>query len=118
MKKELHIWFGRNMPRQGFLNGDVVESYDGLCRVLKNKDQYREGDIIIHTHNIIFANGRVMEKYEFRLFIHPAIGDMFEITFGKCTNTSREIKPMHRLWHMLLSGEFDTDSCRVVSEDF
>lgn len=118
MRKELHVWFGRNMPRLDFLCGDIVESYDGLCRVLKNKDQYREGDIIIHTHNIIFAHSRIIEYYGFRLFIHPAIGDMFEITFGKCANTSREIKPHHDILKLLLSGEFDTDKCKVVSEDF
>lgn len=111
MKKELHVWFGRNMSRLDYLDGDIIASYDGLCRLLKNKDQCREG-------NVIFANSRVIEKYGFRLFIHPAIGDMFEITFGRCANTDREIKPIHCLWHMLLSGEFDTDTCKVVTEDF
>lgn len=122
MRKELHIWFGRNMPRLDLLDGDIIESYDGLsnmCRVLKNNyDEQQDGDIVIHTHNIIFANGRVIEEYRFRLFIHPAIGDMFEITFGECANTRRELMPYHCLWHMLLCGEFDTDECQVISEDF
>lgn len=127
MSKELHVWFGRSVPRSGFLDGDIIESYDGLsnmCHVTKRMDQYSDGyffipkGVIIHTHNIIFANSRVIEYYGFRLFIHPAIGDMFEITFGRCANTDREIKPIHCLWHMLLSGEFDTDKCKVVTEDF
>lgn len=119
MRKELHVWFGRNTPVLGFPNGAVIESYDSLCRVLKNESQYRgKGNVIIHTHNVIFANSRVIDNYEFRLFIHPAIGDVFEITFGKCLNTSREIQPHHDILKLLLSGEFDTDECKVVSEDF
>jgi len=118
MKKELHVWFGINMPRWSRLDGDVIESYYGLCRVLNNKGQYREGDVIIHTRNIIFANSRMIDKYGFRLFIHPSIGDMFEITFGKCANTSREIGPHHDILKLLLSGEFDTDECQVITEDF
>lgn len=127
MRRELHVWFGCNMPRLDALDGDVIESYDGLsnmCHVLKSADQSSDGyffipkDVIIHTHNIIFANGRVIEHYGFRLFIHPAIGDMFEITFGDCANTSREIMPHHDILKLLLSGEFDTDECKVISEDF
>ena len=127
MRKELHIWFGQSMPKPGIREGDIIESYDGLAnlfRVAKSMDQYSDGhffipkNVIIHTHNIIFANGRIIEEYGFRLFIHPAVGDMFEITFGECANTNREIKPIHCLWHMLLSGVFDTDECNVISEDF
>lgn len=127
MRKELHIWFGRNMFRHGFLDGDIIESYDELStvfRVNKRMDQSSDGyffipkDVIIHTHNVIFAHGRVIEHYGFRLFIHPAIGDMFEITFGKCKNTDREIQPHHDILKLLRSGEFDTDECKVISEDF
>lgn len=127
MRKELHIWFGRNIPRLDFLDGDIIESYDELsntCHIMKSMEQasdeyfYIPKDVIIHTHNIIFANGRIIEEYGFRLFIHPAIGDMFEITFGKCANTSREIGPRHDILKLLLSGEFDTDKCTVISEDF
>lgn len=129
MRRELHVWFGRNMPRLNFLNGngDIIESYDELSntlRVMNSMDRSSDGyffipkDVIIHTHNVMFADGRVIEKYGFRLFIHPAIGDMFEITFGDCANTSREIQPHHDILKLLLSGEFNTDTCRVVSEDF
>lgn len=119
MRKELHVWFGCNTPSLGFPNGAVIESYDRLCQVLKKESQYHgEGNVIVHTHNIIFAHSRVIEGYGFRLFIHPAIGDMFEITFGDCANTSREIKPYHDILKLLLSGEFDADKCTVVSEDF
>jgi hypothetical protein len=127
MRKELHVWFGRNMPRLDFLDGDVIESYDGLSNafcVMKRMDQLSDGnffipkDVIIYTHNVIFAHSRVIEKYGFRLFIHPSIGDMFEITFGKCANTSREIRPHHDILKLLLSGEFNTDECKVSSEDF
>lgn len=122
MRRELHVWFRNNVPRWGF-----VEPYNVLVnmfRVLKSDEQSSDGyffipeGVIIHTHNVIFANSRAIEKYGFRLFIHPSIGDMFEITFGECANTSREIKPHCDILKLLLSGEFDTDTCRVVSEDF
>lgn len=127
MIKDLHVWFGRNMPRSCLLDGDIIESYDELStvfRVNKRMDQLSDGyffiprDIVIRTHNVIFANSRVIEEYGFRLFIHPSIGDMFEITFGECANTSREIQPHHDILKLLLSGEFDTDECKVISEDF
>lgn len=127
MRRELHVWFGRNMPGLAVIDGDIIEPYDGLSnmfRVIKSNDQSCDGyffipkDVIIHTHNVIFAHSRIIEKYGFRLFIHPAIGDMFEITFGECANTSREIKPHHDVLKLLLSGEFDTDKCKVITEDF
>lgn len=127
MRKELHVWFGCNMPRSAFLDCDVIESYDELSNtfcVTKRMDRLSDGcffisrDVIIHTHNVIFANSRIIEEYGFRLFIHPAIGDTFEITFGECANTSREIKPHHDILKLLLSGEFNTDECKVISEDF
>lgn len=119
MKRELHVWFGHDTPSLGFPNGAVIESYNCLCYVLKKESQYHgEDNSIIHTHNIIFAHSRVIEHYGFRLFIHPAIGDMFEITFGECANTSREIMPHHDILKLLLSGEFNTDECKVITEDF
>lgn len=127
MRKELHIWFGCNMPRLNVRDGNIIESYAELSnafRVMKRMDQLSDGyvfipkDVIIHTHNVIFAHSRVIEHYGFRLFIHPAIGDVFEITFGKCKNTDREIQPHHDILKLLRSGEFDTDDCKVISEDF
>ena len=127
MRSELHVWFGCNMSRWDFLEGDVIESYEGLsntCHAMKSMEQSSAGyffipkDIIINTHNVIFANSRMIEAYGFRLFIHPAIGDVFEITFGECSNTSRTIMPHHDILKLLLSGEFDTDECQVISEDF
>lgn len=114
-RRELHIWFRNNVPRWGF-----VEPYNvlvNMCQILKNESEHL-GNVVIHTHNVIFANSRMIEEYGFRLFIHPAVGDMFEITFGECANTNREIKPHHDILKLLLSGEFDTDECKVISEDF
>lgn len=128
MRKELHVWFGCNTPRLNFLDGDIIiESYDELSntlRTMNRMDRLSDGyffipkDVIIHTHNVIFAHSRMIEAYGFRLFIHPAIGNMFEITFGECANTNREIQPHHDILKLLLSGEFDTDTCQVISEDF
>jgi hypothetical protein len=72
----------------------------------------------VHTDNLIFCDTKIITKYGYRLFIHPQIGEAFEITLGKCANTKREIKPETNILRLLLSGEFDTDDCKVVEEVF
>lgn len=90
----------------------MQNSYSGVCIALRTESP------IIQTKNVIFADTKIIAKYGYRLFIHPQIGEPFEITLGKCANTSREIKPETNILKLLLSGEFNTDDCKVVEEVF
>lgn len=102
------IWTGLHKNEMKFMQN----SYSGVCIALMTKLP------IIRTKNVIFADTKIITKYGYRLFIHPQVGKAFEITLGKCANTKREIKPETNLLHLLLSGEFNTENCKVVEEAF
>lgn len=80
--------------------------------------EIKDGIGMIHTANLLFCDMKIITKYGYRLFIHPHVGEPFEITLGKCANTKREIKPETNILHLLLAGEFNTDGCKVVEEVF
>lgn len=101
--REFHVYF--------YSQGAMYDGYDDILRMLK-VIRYPA----IYTHNIVFCDMKIITKYGYRLFVHPQIGEPFEITLGKCANTKREIKPETNILHLLLSGEFDTEDCRVVEE--
>lgn len=102
--REFHVWFFSPWR----------ETYSAYCEVLEDvKDGYD-----INTQNLVFCDMKIITKYGYRLFIHPQVGEPFEITLGKCANTKREIKPETNLLNLLLSGEFNTDDCKVVEEVF
>lgn len=101
--REFHVWF--------YSWGLVYDGYDDILRML-NPIKYPE----INTQNLAFCDMKIITKYGYRLFIHPQVGEPFEITLGKCANTKREIKPETNILHLLLSGEFDTEDCKVVKE--
>jgi len=103
--REFHVYFYSQSPK--------YDGYDDILRML-NLIKYPA----IHTHNLVFCDMKIITKYGYRLFIHPQIGEPFEITLGKCANTNREIKPETNLLKLLLSGEFNTDECKVVEEVF
>lgn len=89
--------------------------YNAYCEVLED---VKDGYGCINTQNLVFCDMKIITKYGYRLFIHPQVGKPFEITLGKCANTKREIKPETNILRLLLSGEFDTDDCKVVEEVF
>ena len=102
--REFHVWFSKcNCPHYNLISSVLWLLKRGLN---------------VHTDNLIFADTKIITKYGYRLFIHPQIGEPFEITLGKCANTKREIRPETNILHLLLSGEFDTDDCKVVEEVF
>ena len=102
MAKEFHVWFCTCKEP----NHAIMQSVLWLMKRNQN----------VHTCNLIFADMRIITKWGYRLYIHPTVGDPFEITLGKCANTSREIKPETNILNLLLSGEFDTDDVKVVRE--
>ena len=101
--REFHVWF--------YSYGVVYDGYGDILQMM-NSLKYPE----IHTQNLVFCDMKIITKYGYRLFIHPQVGEPFEITLGKCANTNREIKPETNILHLLLSGEFDTEDCKVVEE--
>ena len=103
--REFHVWF--------YSWGRTRDGYDDILRML-NPVKYPE----INTQNLVFCDMKIITKYGYRLFIHPQVGEPFEITLGKCANTKREIKPETNILRLLLSGEFNTDDCKVVEEVF
>lgn len=103
--REFHVWFFSPWCRM----------YNAYCEVLEDVKEGYDG---INTQNLVFCDMKIITKYGYHLFIHPQVGEAFEITLGKCANTNREIKPETNLLHLLLSGEFDTDDCKVVEEVF
>lgn len=104
--REFHVWFFTPMLTRFYPSySDVVE-------------RLKYGFETINTLHIVFCDTKIITKYGYRLFIHPQVGEPFEITLGKCANTKREIKPETNILHLLLSGEFDTDDCKVVEEVF
>ena len=105
MANEFHVYF--------YGQGEEYDGYDDVMRLL-NLIRYPA----INTQNLVFCDTKIITKCGYRLFIHPQIGEPFEITLGKCANTKREIKPETNLLHLLLSGEFNTDECKVVEEVF
>ena len=68
-----------------------------------------KGQNIICTIQVCTLSTSLLSK-GYRIFVHYKKEDeqkQFEITLGKCENTTREIRAGHNLEKMLLSGEFD-----------
>lgn len=105
MANEFHVWFFSPWSK----------TYNAYCEVLEDVKEGYDG---INTQNLVFCDMKIITKYGYRLFIHPQVGEPFEITLGKCANTKREIKPETNILHLLLAGEFNTDDCKVVEEVF
>lgn len=102
--REFHVWFSKcSYPHHNLISSVLWLLKRGLN---------------VHTDNLIFCDTKIITKYGYRLFIHPQVGEPFEITLGKCANTNREIKPETNILKLLLSGEFNTESCKVVEEVF
>lgn len=91
--REFHVWFFNPWSR----------TYNAYCEVLEDVKEGYDG---INTQNLVFCDMKIITKYGYRLFIHPQVGEPFEITLGKCANTSRVIKPKTNILKLLLSGEF------------
>ena len=70
---------------------------------------YSGGKDRIDTQNIIFADLRLITEHGYRLFIHPEVGDVFEITLGECEHLDRDLRPVMNLLKMILNGAFESN---------
>lgn len=61
---------------------------------------------MIYTFQVITCTTDLF-KHGYRIFVHVAPDDEYEITLGSCDRTNREIKMGHCLYNLILSGEFD-----------
>ena len=73
-------------------------------------DAIQSGQEMIHTTQLCEVTTDLITKYAYRIFIHPHIGETFELRLGNCPNTDKEIRPAHNLAKMLRAGSFDTDT--------
>lgn len=75
-------------------------TYDAISNAIEMREN-------IYTNQIMTCKLYLITEYGYRIFIHPIVGDMFEVTLGDCAGTSRELRPGHSLPNMLVSGAFD-----------
>lgn len=93
--KELHLQLElKLMNNEGWAN--VYKTYTETERAIER------GDDVVYTTQTHFLSFRYAE----RLFVYVN-GTEHEITLGKCSGTTREIKESHNLEKLLLNGEFD-----------
>jgi hypothetical protein len=74
----------------------TVDQVDGLIESGKDVDTLQ----LVTCMTDLFTKG-------YRIFVHPRLGGVFEITLGECERTKREIRMGHCLWRMLITGAFE-----------
>lgn len=88
MRKELHLH---------------LDDYEGcICTYIDTLNAVRRGDKCIHTTITSFLSF----EYSDRIFVHFD-GESHEITIGECDGTKRIITKSHKLWNLLMAGEFE-----------
>ena len=95
--REFHVWFYPNFQTT------MWDRYSDVVRLIQS------GKGRIDTQNIIFADLRLITEHGYRLFIHPEVGDVFEITLGECAHLDRDLRPVMNLLKMILNGAFESN---------
>lgn len=103
MAKEFHLYLD---------DYEVTKESYCLHSYVATKKAIETGQYIIHTTQVALV-GTYLIHAGYRIFIYPSVGKPFELTLGKCANTSKEIREAHNLEKLLVNGGFDTDSVNV-----
>ena len=101
---EYHLYFNEDEFLKVMHHERVRFTYDAISDAIVKREN-------IYTNQIITCKLYLIEC-GYRIFIHPIVGDMFEITLGDCAGISRELRPGHSLPNLLISGGFD--KARVI----
>lgn len=104
MEKEFHLYFA-----------DCQATKENYClhTYAATEDAINQGQEKIHTTQVASVGTHLITQHGYKIFIYPRVGEPFEITLGKCANTSKEIREAHNLEKLLVNGGFDTDSVSV-----
>lgn len=96
-KKEFHLWFSNEYPEQ-----ITMHLYSSVQDLIDKNEE------IIHTTQVMACVTSLFLK-GYKIFIHPYVGDTFELKLGDNTPyTHRLINMGHNLYRLLIAGEFDT----------
>lgn len=103
MAKEFHLYLS-----------DYEMTRDSCClhSYVATKKAIEQGQDQIYTTQVALVSTSLIHA-GYRIFIYPSVGKPFEITLGKCANTSKEIREAHNLEKLLVNGGFDTDSVSI-----
>ena len=62
---------------------------------------------MVVTTQMGLLSTRLVTESGYRVFVHPAEGDGYEISLdGKCACTDKELRPAHNLFRMWQAGAF------------
>lgn len=95
IKAEAHFWFSPEYPKD-----NTYHAYSISKSALNDSCQQ-----CVHTTQFTLCTTDLFEIR--RIFIHPCVGNMFEISLGITNPSGRHIRKGLNLWRLLLAGEFD-----------
>ena len=93
--KEFHLYFDDDI--------DAIHHSYTLTKWLIDTDRND-----IHTTQVVLLTTKLFDK-GYRVFVHPKVGDVFEIKLGVCPCTKRLIRKTHCLYKLLIGGEFQKE---------